>query len=173
MSRRDGFEGDWVEINIDSYHDLRTAFSFTLSVSGVKGDEFVSNDGNNWDESWNPIWYAATQIDAEGWTGEVRIPFSQLRFSGAEEQVWGIQSTRRLFRKEERSTWQYIPRNDAAWVSRFGELRGIKGIKPHKPLEIQPYVVAQLESTEKDPKIRFRAMENRPGSAAASTAGSA
>lgn len=155
MSRRDGFEGDWVEINIDSYHDLRTAFSFTLSVSGVKGDEFVSNDGNNWDESWNPIWYAATQIDAEGWTGEVRIPFSQLRFSGAEEQVWGIQSTRRLFRKEERSTWQYIPRNDAAWVSRFGELRGIKGIKPHKPLEIQPYVVAQLESTEKDPKNPF------------------
>jgi len=50
MSRRDGFEGDWIEINIDSYHDKRTAFSFTVSASGVKGDEFITNNGNNWDE---------------------------------------------------------------------------------------------------------------------------
>ncbi len=63
MGRRDEFPGDWVEINIDSYHDLRTAFSFTLSVSGVRSDEFVSNDGNNWDESWNPIWFSKTHID--------------------------------------------------------------------------------------------------------------
>ncbi len=155
MSRRDGFEGDWVELNIDSYHDLRTAFSFSISVSGVKGDEFVSNDGNNWDVSWNPIWFAETNIDTEGWTAELRIPLSQLRFSDEAEQVWGIQSTRRLFRKEERSTWQFVPRNDAAWVSRFGELHGIKGIKPQKQVEIQPYMVTQLESTEKDPENPF------------------
>jgi hypothetical protein len=49
MGRRDEFPGDWVEINIDSYHDLRTAFSFTLSVSGVRSEEFVSENGNNWD----------------------------------------------------------------------------------------------------------------------------
>ena len=55
LGRRDTFDGDWVEVNIDSYHDLRTAFSFTRSVSGVKGDEFISNNGNNWDSSWNPI----------------------------------------------------------------------------------------------------------------------
>ncbi|MEO0876517.1 MAG: carbohydrate binding family 9 domain-containing protein, partial [Bacteroidota bacterium] len=87
MSRRDGFPGDWVEINIDSYHDLRTAFSFTISASGVKGDEFVSNDGNNWDSNWNPIWYAKTNIDQEGWTAEIRIPLSQLRLGNAEEHV--------------------------------------------------------------------------------------
>ena len=49
MGRRDEFPGDWVEVNIDCYHDLRTAFSFTLSVSGVRGDEFISLDGDNWD----------------------------------------------------------------------------------------------------------------------------
>src|SRR5688572_11273918 len=70
MGRRDEFPGDWIEVNIDSYHDLRTAFSFTLSVSGVRGDEFVSNDGNNWDVSWNPIWFAATKVDDKGWTAE-------------------------------------------------------------------------------------------------------
>lgn len=91
MSRRDGFEGDWIEINLDSYHDLRTAFSFTITVAGVKGDEAVSENGRNWDRSWNPIWYAKTKIDEEGWIAEIKIPFTQLRFSEREEQVWGLQ----------------------------------------------------------------------------------
>ncbi len=149
MSRRDGFPGDWVEINIDSYHDLRTAFSFTISASGVKGDEFVSNDGNNWDANWNPIWHAKTKEDSLGWTAEVKIPLTQLRFDKQEEQVWGIQSTRRDFRMEERSTWQPVQRNDAAWVSRFGELHGIKGIKPQRQLELQPYLLGQVATFEK------------------------
>lgn len=51
LSRRDGFAGDWVEINIDSYHDLRTAFSFTITAAGVKGEEFVTNNGNDWDDT--------------------------------------------------------------------------------------------------------------------------
>jgi len=68
LGRRDDFPGDFVEINIDSYHDKRTAFSFTTSASGVRGDEFVSNNGNNWDQSWNPIWFAKTHITQQGWT---------------------------------------------------------------------------------------------------------
>lgn len=146
MSRRDGFPGDWIEINIDSYHDLRSAFSFTVSASGVKGDEFISNDGNNWDSNWNPIWYAKTQVDEEGWTAEIKIPLSQLRFGEAEEYVWGIQSTRRYFRKEERDTWQPIRLNEPGWVSRFGELHGIKDIKQKRQVEIQPYISAQRAS---------------------------
>jgi hypothetical protein len=78
LSRRDGFDGDWVEFNIDSYFDKRTAFSFTITAAGVKGDEFISNNGNNWDSSWNPIWYAKSHVDDEGWTAELRIPLSQL-----------------------------------------------------------------------------------------------
>src|SRR5688500_8422289 len=85
MSRRDSFEGDMVEINIDSYNDKRTAFSFTASVSGVKGDEYVSNNGDDWDEGWDPIWYLKTSIDQEGWVAEFRIPLSQLRFADMEE----------------------------------------------------------------------------------------
>ena len=54
LSRRDGFAGDWVEVNIDSYNDKRSAFSFSITAAGVKGDEFISNNGNNWDSSWNP-----------------------------------------------------------------------------------------------------------------------
>lgn len=145
MSRRDGFEGDWVEINIDSYHDLRSAFSFTASVSGVKGDEAVSNNGNIWDASWEPIWHLKTNIDDKGWTAEFRIPLSQLRFADKEEHVWGLQVNRRLFRKEEASNWQYISQSAPGWVHLFGELRGLKGIKSQKQVEIQPYVVANAQ----------------------------
>lgn len=150
MGRRDEFPGDWVEINIDSYHDLRTAFSFTLSVSGVRSDEFVSNDGNNWDESWNPIWFSKTHIDEKGWTGEVKIPFSQLRYGNEPEKIWGFQITRRLFRKAELSTWQYIPQNSGVWVSRFGELHGLKNIPLHRQVEIAPYVIAQADIYKKE-----------------------
>lgn len=156
MGRRDDFPGDWIELNIDSYNDDRTAFSFTTSVSGVKGDEFVSNNGNNWDSSWNPIWYVKTNIDDEGWTAELRIPLSQLRFSNDKDQVWGIQSTRRYFSKEERSTWQPIPANPAGWVSSFGELRGLKDLEPQKQLEIQPYTVSKYKTYERQAGNPFK-----------------
>lgn len=156
MSRRDGFEGDWVEFNIDSYHDKRTAFSFTVTAAGVKGDEFVSNNGNNWDGSWNPIWYTKTNIDGEGWTAELRIPLSQLKFGDSENQVWGLQSTRRFFRAEERSLWQRKPIDQPGWVSEFGELHGLKNIEPQKQLEIQPYTVTSGETYEAEAGNPFR-----------------
>ncbi len=145
MGRRDGFEGDWIEINIDSYHDLRTAFSFTTTAAGVKGDELISNNGNNWDSNWNPIWFTKSKIDEEGWTVETRIPLSQLRFRNADIQTWGIQMTRRDFRNAERSVWQPIPQNAGGWVSGFGELTNLKGLRPQKLIELQPYVVGQAD----------------------------
>lgn len=149
LARRDWFPGDWIEVNIDSYCDRRTAFSFTLSLSGTRGDEFVSNDGSNWDSSWDPIWRGAARVDGEGWTAEMKIPLSQLRFSGRDEQTWGLQVQRRLFREEERSTWQRIPKDASGWVSKFGELRGIRGIRPSRRIELLPYSVAKTENFEK------------------------
>ncbi len=155
MSRRDEFPGDWIEVNIDSYHDLRTAFSFTFSVSGVKGDEFVSDNGNNWDDSWNPIWDGKSHVDSLGWTAELKIPFSQLRYGNQPDPVWGIQFTRRIFRKEERSTWQYIPQNSGGWVSGFGELHGLRHLPTHKGVELAPYVLAKAERFENEPGNPF------------------
>ena len=77
LSRRDSFDGDWVGVFIDSYYDKRTAFGFIVSAAGVKGDVFETNNGGNEDDSWNPIWYTKTKIDAEGWTAEMKIPLSQ------------------------------------------------------------------------------------------------
>jgi hypothetical protein len=151
MSRRDSFDGDWVEIHIDSYYDKRTAFSFTTSVSGVKSDEYVSNNGDDWDASWDPIWYTKTSIDAEGWIAEIRIPLSQLRFTNKDDLVWGLNVQRRFFRNQENSRWQYIPPDAAGYVHLMGEMNGIKGIKPQKQLEVQPYVVTKAETFEREP----------------------
>lgn len=155
MDRRDEFPGDWVEINIDSYHDLRTAFSFTFSCSGVRGDEFVSNNGEDWDSNWNPIWDGKAHVDALGWTAEVKIPFSQLRYNNDPEQVWGFQVQRNIFRRNERSTFQHIPQNGSGWVSRFAELHGLSNLPRNKGVEIAPYLLAKTEHFEKQPGNPF------------------
>jgi hypothetical protein len=150
ISRRDNFTGDMVEINIDSYFDQQTAFSFTAMASGAKGDEAVTQNGNNWDSNWNPVWYLKTSIDKEGWCAEMKIPLSQLRFGKKEEQVWGIQVMRHIYRLEERSTWQFIPKGSPGSVHLFGELHGIKNLKTKKQIELLPYTVARTERFEKD-----------------------
>ncbi len=148
LSRRDGFQGDWVGIFIDSYHDKRSAFGFITTAAGVKADFFSSENGNNEDESWNPIWYTKTNIDEEGWTAEMKIPFSQLKFGKAKEQVWGIQVDRQYFRGAERYAWQRIKQDTPGFVSEFGLLDGLINLVPQKQLEIQPYTVAKLETYE-------------------------
>ena len=148
LSRRDGFDGDWVGVFIDSYYDKRTAFGFIVSAAGVKGDVFESNNGGNEDDSWNPIWYTKTGIDADGWTAEMKIPLSQLKFGKSGEQVWGMEVMRRHFREEERSVWQRLPPDTPGFVSEFGELHGLFNLEPQKQLEIQPYSVASIKSYE-------------------------
>jgi len=154
MSRRDGFAGDWVEIHIDSYFDHRTSFGFTACASGALGDFIVSEDGKVWDINWNSIWYLETVIDELGWTAEIKIPFSQLRFGKKRTHVWGIQIMRYLVRENEESVWQYIPRNVTGWASLFGELHGLTGIRAQRQKEFLPYILARAES--------FQEEENNP-----------
>ena len=145
LSRRDGFAGDRVNIIIDSYHDKRTAFVFTTTAAGVKGEELTSQNGQNWDDSWNPVWYTDAKVDDEGWTAEMKIPFTQLRFGKAKEQIWGLNVNRTLFRKQERSLWQRIPNNQAGFISEAGELHGLIDLKPQKQFEVQPFTVTQYD----------------------------
>jgi hypothetical protein len=137
MARRDESGGDSIHVAFDSLFDHLTAFVFTVNAAGVKADQILANDGvsssNEEDMSWDPIWDAAAATDAEGWAAEMRIPLSQLRFGAKEEQVWGLQVGRYLFRKSESSQWQPIPRNAPGYVHLFGELRGLAGLAaPHQ-----------------------------------------
>ncbi len=150
ISRRDDLEGDWVLIEFDSYFDHRTAFAFGVSAAGVKCDFLISDDGDNEDLNWNPIWQVRTASDDQGWTAEMKIPLSQLRYGKEEDQVWGLQVTRNLFRKEEVSNWQFIPRDAGGWVHAFGELHGLNGLKAARQIELYPYSVGQLQTYERE-----------------------
>jgi hypothetical protein len=156
LSRRDGFAGDRVNVIIDSYHDKRTAFVFTTTAAGVKGEEIATQNGDNWDESWNPIWYTDAKVDDKGWTAEMKIPFSQLRFGKAKEQIWGFNVNRTIFRKNERSLWQRIPNDQAGFISEAGELHGLIDLVPQKQLEIQPFTVLQYDNYPTEPGNPFR-----------------
>jgi len=150
LSRRDEMDGDCMEIEIDSYFDHRTAFSFAVNASGVKRDCAISNDGDNQDDNWNPIWFVETSIDEQGWTAEMRIPLSQLRYGNKDSHIWGLQVSRLLFRKEELSQWQLIPKDAGGWVHQFGELHGIQGIKGQKQVELVPYTVGKLQQFQRE-----------------------
>lgn len=146
LTRRDGFAGDRVNVIIDSYHDKRTGFVFTTTAAGVKGEEISTQNGSSWDASWNPIWYTNAKVDDKGWTAEMKIPFSQLRFGKAKEQVWGFNINRTIFRKQERSLWQRIPNDQSGYISEAGELHGLIDLVSQKQLEIQPFTVLQYDN---------------------------
>lgn len=154
VTRRDSFDGDWVAIAFDSYMDKRTAFSFGVSAAGVKNDMIVANDDQA-DDSWDPVWYVKTAITGEGWNAEMKIPLSQIRFARKSEHSWGLQVTRFLYRIEEFSAWQYIPRESSRWVSMFGSLQGIGQIAPKKEIELIPYVVGSAETYQAEPDNPF------------------
>ncbi|MCH7892133.1 MAG: hypothetical protein IH921_11585 [Gemmatimonadetes bacterium] len=87
----------------------------------------------------------ATQVTEAGWSAEMRIPFSQLRFSPDEEQVWGIQIRRNIHRNQERVAYPFTPTLERGGASRFTHLDGIEGIEPGQRLELLPYVAARGE----------------------------
>ncbi len=147
LSRRDasGTYSDWAHVAIDSYHDRRTAFRFTVNPRGVKKDALHFNDTES-DPGWDPVWDVATRIDSLGWTAEYRIPLSQLRFNarGGAEQVWGINFGRDIARTEERVSWSALLPNVPGYASRFGDLDGLHGMRSPRRLEVQPYSLARL-----------------------------
>jgi hypothetical protein len=157
LTRRDETDGDLVGIIIDSFHDLRTGFLFGVSSSGVKYDQMFTNDNGNGDSSWDPNWWVKTAVNNEGWVAEMKIPFSQVRFEKSSGKVWGLDIARILYRKNETTFWQHIPRDAPGMVHLFGELKGLEHIKPRKIFDVTPYGVAETETFEKVPENPFQA----------------
>jgi len=140
LGRRDmsNVSSDWLRVSFDSYYDRRTAYQFEVNPAGVRRDSTVSGSGIG-DLAWDPIWAARTATDADGWTVEMRIPFSQLRFTATDEQIWGLQIERVIDRVQELSQFAFTPKAEAAGVAAYGDLRGIHGVRPGRRLELMPY----------------------------------
>lgn len=155
LGRRDTWPAsDWIYINLDTFNDDRNAFSFSINPAGVLGDAKLYNDG--WDDpSWDGVWEAATRIDELGWEAEVRIPFSQLKFPATDEQVWGMNFSRRTLRYNERCDVFHMPRGESGYGSRFPDLVGIRGIEPDTRAELRAYGLGKGEFLVVDPNDPF------------------
>ncbi|MGK7312390.1 MAG: DUF5916 domain-containing protein [Candidatus Longimicrobiales bacterium M2_2A_002] len=143
LGRRDSrVYSDWFFVGIDSYHDRRTAFTFGVNPRGVLVDLLLHNDTEE-DISWDAVWDGAAERGPDGWTAELRIPLSQLRFSGAGDgQPWGVNFQRTVARSGEESFWAPVLPDDARMVSLFGELEGLRDLEPPRRLEVMPYALA-------------------------------
>jgi hypothetical protein len=145
LDTRDGDgDADSVTLYLDPMHDRLTGAVFRVSASNVQQDSILYND--TWqDESWDAVWQSQVAVDPEGWTAELRIPLSQLRFPKGDQQVWGVNVERYIRRKNERDWLEMVPKDQTGLASRMLNLIGLNGLSPARHLELLPYAAARNE----------------------------
>ena len=141
LGRRDDVEqAEHLLVSLDTYLDRRTASTFGVSASGARLDLYFASDNDfDDDDTFTPVWQAQTSVDERGWTAELRIPFSQLRFNERSPQIWGLNVRRWIPALNEEVYWSPIRRTDERWASLFGDLHGID-VQPRQRVELLPYV---------------------------------
>lgn len=155
LARRDQLLGgsqittDKIAVLLDTYHNHLDRAWFEVNPAGVMGEEF------NGDASFDPIWEASAKIDSLGWTAEMRIPLSQLRFSRDSIQTWGLQVWRYVDRLNEQDMWSFWKRNEAGGPPFFGHLEGLRLSERARQIELVPYAVSRAEYKYADPLDPF------------------
>jgi hypothetical protein len=149
LSRRDdGQQAESLQIELDTYFDRRTAYMFGVTAAGVRLDHYhASDDENDTDDSYDPVWRARTAVTPDGWTAELWLPFSQLRFNERSYRVWGLNIKRNIPSRNEEVYWALVRRTETGWASRFGDLRGMLDVEPRGRLELLPYVAGSSRIT--------------------------
>jgi hypothetical protein len=153
----EGMGGDWFGFILDTYNDKENAVAFFTTPDGLRFDSSIERDAvlrtpNQMpiNLSWNTFWDVATKKDPEGWTTEIRIPISSLRFQEINGEVrMGLIVQRWIPVKNETDVFPAIPPN-------WGDLSVMKpsqaqeiilrGVKASKPLYIAPYGLTGFES---------------------------
>ncbi len=148
ITRRDGSSNsETLVLSFDTYLDRRTAYSFSISSGGVRSDYYHGQDSQTDKQyEFDPIWTAHARVDSSGWTAEMRIPFSQLRFSAGRSQVWGLEIERSIPDRNADLYWVLIPRanEQSGWASFFGKLHGLEGINTRRGVELVPYAAGDI-----------------------------
>ena len=145
LARRDRIvSADRFVVFLDSYYDRRTGFFFGINAAGTLYDGTLYND--DWDsDTWDGVWEGKATRDSLGWTAELKIPYSQLRFQRQKTHRWGVNFKREIARRNESDYLVRTPSNGSGFVSRFMDLVGIEAVTPPPRLEILPYVTTRAE----------------------------
>ena len=169
LGRRDSNDqAEHLLVSLDTYFDRRTSYTFGITAAGVRIDRYyASDDEDAGDDGFSPVWQARVSVDAGGWTAEMRIPFSQIRFNDRDPLLWGLNVQRIVPAQNEEVFWVLIPRTESRWASLFGELHGITGIQPRRRLELLPYVAGGStiigDRDERDPFTTAANLDGRVG----------
>jgi len=156
LARRDeDGNADFFEVSLDPNLDRRTGYQFSVSAANVQGDRYLYDD-NRSDRAWNAVWESAVHHDEDGWSVEIRIPLSQLRYDPADgPQTWGVNFSRRRVLTNERSFFAPEPRNNTGVVSLFGLLEGIVVESGSRRFEARPYALTGLRTAPSTPEDPF------------------
>ena len=141
---------DHVELLIDSFNDHRSAFVFGTNPNGAMWDaQFSGVDDLN--ESWNGVWDVTVTRDPLGWTAEFRIPFRALRFRPGVNPAFGFNVRRFIRRKNEEDLWRSYGRSQGLYLlTKEGTITGLGGLRRPHDLELYPYALGRVVSTEHD-----------------------
>jgi hypothetical protein len=156
LCRRDeASHSDEFGVYLDPYHDRRSGYFFIISAAGILRDGVQYND--DWsDDSWDGVWQGKARVDSLGWTAEMRIPYSQLRFKKSDQYRWGVDFSRNIARLNENDFLVYTPRDQSGFVSRFPDLIGISSISPARAIQVTPYTTSRGEFLQHDLGDPFR-----------------
>lgn len=139
VTKRDVFgTSEHFGVFINGFNDGQQEFRFFVSAADVQMD-CVATEVEGEDFSWDAIWYSKAQINDQGWTVEMKIPYAALRFSDAAQQIWGLNFYREFRRLRQQYTWNLINSEIGAEITQAGVLRGIENIKPPTRLFFIPY----------------------------------
>ena len=141
---------DKVVVALDPYHNHLDEVLFEINPAGVRGDQL------NGDPSWDPVWEGAAVINEDGWTAEMRIPYSQLRFSRDSIQSWGLQVRRVSDRLNEQSMWSFRRRDESGGPAFYGHLEGLVITERPRQVELLPYVVSGAQYKYTSPANPYR-----------------
>lgn len=139
LGKRDdwGVVADWIGLWINPFNDGANELTFVVTAAGVQIDRKSSPSGD--DSDWNPVWESATNLDKEGWTAEMAIPFSQMRFPPKDIQTWGINIGRYRSSTREMYTWNYLDKEMDNYAQQAGLLKGIQHLETPLRLSFTPY----------------------------------
>lgn len=146
LSPRDTYEDnntDAFGVTFDTYFDRQNATQFVVTAAGVQTDGIVKFDAV--DKSWNAAWFSKVAITDSGWSVELRIPYSALRFPQKEVQQWGINFFRIIRRQRERSYWSPVNPAVANAIGQEGRADSIYNIRAPLRLALLPYLSAYIE----------------------------
>jgi len=130
---------DYVGVIFDTYHDRINAVGFYVTTTGEQFDARYSPGDNGEDQSWNAVYETNAKITDEGWTFEMRIPFSALRFNKKPSQLWGFNLIRQRMKFQQGFTWNPLDLNKAGFVNQFGDMIIPDQITPPLRLSFSPY----------------------------------